>query len=169
MPNIGSKTIETNTYRFKDSHSSLFFYIRVAKQLGTKLLNNETVRFIIAGSANTLFCYVIFTISLFCGLERTWAMSVATLATILVSFLVMGYYVFECGLTLRRFVMFFAMQGMGYVLNISLLTLISKSGVSDYLSGLISLLATAFVTFFMSKYVVFFKPITKQKVDKENG
>lgn len=128
-----------------------------------KVLKKETIRFLIAGSFNTFFCYTIFIVLIFIGLESTLAMTIATLATICLGFFIMGRFVFACDLTLKRSLVFLAMQGGGYVININLLRLVSSTGVSDYLSGIISLLTTAVFTFFVSKHWVFIKPVARPK------
>lgn len=125
------------------------------KNITKKVLEKETSRFIVVGSFNTLFCYIIFTISLFVGLEKTLAMTIATLTTIGLSFSLMGRYVFVSVLTLKRSLVFLAMQIVGYVININILRLVSWVGASDYLGGIISLLITAVFTYLVTKHIVF--------------
>lgn len=127
------------------------------------ILGKEAIRFIIAGSFNTFFCYAIFIISIFIGLESTLSMTIATLATICVGFFIMGRFVFACDLTLKRSLVFIAMQGVGYVININMLRLLTSTGASDYLCGIISLLITAVFTFFVSKHLVFIKSVPSTK------
>lgn len=124
------------------------------------MLNNEKMRYIVAGIFNTVFCYAIFTIVLLFGAGRTVSMSIATVATVAMSFLVMGRYVFACELTMQRLVAYVFMHGLGYVFNITILNWVSHGGVSDQVSGVVSLAATALLTFFVSKYVVFFRRAT---------
>lgn len=126
------------------------------------MVKAEAVRFIIAGTFNTLFCYLIFSTALFVGLERTLAMTIATLITIPVSLFIMSRHVFACDLSIKRSVSFFIMQGVGYFFNISILLLVSWAGISDYFSGIISLSITAFLTFLISKYLIFYKSITRK-------
>lgn len=98
------------------------------------------------------------------GFESWLAMTIATAITICVGFLVMAGFVFGCAPTLRRSMAFVVMQGIGYLININILHLILRTGLSDYFSGIMSLLVTAIFTFLISKYIVFFKrqpPLTQ--------
>lgn len=121
------------------------------------IIKKEALRFFIAGSINTIFCYILYIISLYSGFQRTSAMSFATLSTVFLSFIVMGRYVFASDLTKKRLAAFLLMHGIGYVFNIGILMLTSLSEFPDYLSGIISLSCTAIFTFFISKYIVFMK------------
>ncbi|MDP1665888.1 MAG: GtrA family protein [Methylobacter sp.] len=127
------------------------------KNLSKKLLKRESIRFIVAGSFNTLCCYLIFIMGLLAGLAPWLAMTIATAITICVGFVVMARFVFGCTLTLRRSMAFVVMQGIGYLININILSMISRTGLSDYFAGIMSLLVTAVFTFLISKYIVFFK------------
>jgi putative flippase GtrA len=131
--------------------------------LRKKVLNKETSRFILAGSINTLFCYVIFSTLLLIGLGNTLAMTIATLVTIFLSYFLMGRYVFVSELTVKRSLIFLVMQGGGYAININTLRFVVWVGLSEYLAGVISLLTAAVFTYFMAKHVVFLKPVAHDK------
>jgi putative flippase GtrA len=124
-----------------------------------KLSTIEALRFVIGGTFNTIFCYLIFTALLVFDFEPALAMTIATLITIPISFYVMGRLVFSIELSIKRSILFLVMQSAGYIINISILLLVSRAGASDYISGVISLGTTAFVMFFISKFWVFHKPI----------
>ena len=125
------------------------------KILRGELLQKKSVRFIVAGSFNTLFCYIIFCVALYAGLSSILAMTSATLLTIFVGFFVMSHFVFSRKPTLRRLLKFFGMQILGYIININVLELILIAGISGYIGGSISLGFTAIFTYFISKYIVF--------------
>ena len=137
------------------SYPPLFFMLILIKILRVKLLQREALSFIVAGSFNTLFCYTIFSVAFYAGLNSILAMTVAALLTIFVGFFVMSYFVFASQPTLRRSLKFFVMQILGYVINISILELILIAGISGYIGGSISLSTTAIFTYFISKYIVF--------------
>jgi hypothetical protein len=137
--------------------------MNITSYVSEKLLTRETQRFIIAGSFNTLFCYVVFSILLFIGLGNIISMTIATLATIALSFFLMGRYVFGCDLTLKRSLVFFAMQSAAYIINIHILKLITWIGFSAYFGGIISLFLTAIFTYLVTKYLVFSKPVSNIK------
>lgn len=120
-----------------------------------KFLPAEAARFIVAGSFNTLFCYIVFILSLCAGLGGAQAMTIATLLTIFVSYFVMSRFVFVRDFTFGRYLRFFVMQGIGYVINIGMLQILMLAGISEYLGGIVSLLFAAIFTFFASKYLVF--------------
>jgi putative flippase GtrA len=125
--------------------------------LCVKLFRNQSIRFLAAGTFNTLFCYLIFTLSLMIGLESRLAMTIATIFTMCLGFFVMARFVFRVTPTLGRSKAFIVMQGIGYLININVLSLASLTEISDYLAGFMSLLITAVFTFCISKNVVFFK------------
>ncbi len=121
----------------------------------TDLINSEALRFIIAGTFNTALCYAAFVLLLLIDIASTPAMSIAAVTTALIGYFIMSRFVFRCDLSISRSIRFFAMQGVGYAINICLLNLILLAGISAYLGGIISLIITATVTFFASKYIVF--------------
>jgi putative flippase GtrA len=125
--------------------------------LSVKLFSNQSIRFLAAGTFNTLYCYLIFILSMMLGLESSLAMTIATICSMCVGFFLMARFVFRVTPTLGRSKAFIVMQGIGYLININILSLASLTGISDYLAGFISLLITAVFTFFISKNVVFFK------------
>ena len=133
--------------------------MKAIKFLRNQLINSEVNRFIVAGAFNTIFCYLVFTLAMFVNIERIFAMTIAYLVTIPVSFFLMGRHVFSRELSIKRAVSFFAMQVVGYGSNIGILQLMSWTGISDYLSGIISLATTAFLTFLISKNWVFHSPM----------
>jgi len=120
-----------------------------------KLLQTEVIRFVIAGSFNTLFCYAIFVLSLLADLTNTMAMTIATLVTIFVSFFVMSRFVFVRDVAAKHYLRFFVMQSFGYLINIGILQLVLLIGISGYIGGIVSLSVAATFTFFVSKYLVF--------------
>lgn len=125
--------------------------------LGSHFLDNEALRFVIAGSFNTIFCYIVFVCLLLTGLSSTLAMSVAAIVTTLIGFFIMSRFVFRCDLNIQRSLRFFTMQAVGYITNISILNLILLTGITAYQGGIASLAITATLTFFTSKYIVFHK------------
>lgn len=134
---------------------------RIIRYLFNRYLTNinaiELLRFFSIGLINTIFCYCIYTGLVAFGFETVFAMTIATIFTVIISFYMMGRYVFGADLTTRRAVYFFMMQFVGYIVNIKTLNIAELTGYSENLSGLISLAISAFVTFFISKFCVFKK------------
>jgi putative flippase GtrA len=109
----------------------------------SKLLRNKIIRFFLVSGINTAFGYGLFSFLVFIGLHYAIAGLIGTILGILFNFKTTGLLVFgsnKNGLIIK----FIGVYGINYVISMSLLTLLERSGLDSFLS--LSLLQVADVS-----------------------
>jgi putative flippase GtrA len=109
----------------------------------SKVLKNKIIRFFLVSGLNTAFGYGLFALLIFIGLHYTIAGLIGTILGILFNFKTTGLLVFESNKN-RLILKFIGVYGINYVISMSLLTLLERSGVDAFLS--LSLLQVAGVS-----------------------
>jgi hypothetical protein len=84
-----------------------------------------------------------------------FSMTIATVITVSLSYVVIGKLVFGARLTRANGLSFLLMQSFGYTMNIAILYILGISGIQGYMSGVISLGVVAMFTFIIGKFFVF--------------
>jgi putative flippase GtrA len=102
--------------------------------LTKNIFGNKIVRFFLVSGLNTAFGYGLFAFLVYFGLHYIIAGFVATILGILFNFKTIGLLVFgnkKNGLILK----FIGVYGINYVISMSLLTLLERSGIDILLSS----------------------------------
>ncbi|PUA39894.1 polysaccharide biosynthesis protein GtrA [Paenibacillus elgii] len=119
-----------------------------------KLYNNELIRFLFVGGLNTAFGYSIFALFIFVGLHYTLASLFSTILGILFNFKSTGILVFNSKKNSLIY-KFIAVYGIVYLINVSLLKILSLFITNVYFSGAIILLPLAVLSYILNKKFVF--------------
>lgn len=112
------------------------------------------MRFLLIGVVNTVFGYSVFVFSLWLGMHYALAAAVATVLGVLFNFKSTGTLVFRSrqnGLLPR----FIAVYGIIYVLNVVALGILLRYGVPEWMGGLLLLLPSAVLSYFLNSRYVF--------------
>ncbi|MBC7621518.1 MAG: GtrA family protein [Candidatus Saccharibacteria bacterium] len=116
------------------------------------------MRFLIAGGANTLFGFVIYSISILAGLLVWEALLVGVLAGLGFNFVTTGGYVFR-DLTGRRFLRFTGAYVLIYLVNLGLVVLLSEWMDSAILIQAIITIPMALGSYLLMSKFVFREPL----------
>ncbi|WP_010494530.1 GtrA family protein [Paenibacillus elgii] len=119
-----------------------------------KLYNNELIRFLFVGGLNTAFGYSIFALFIFVGLHYSLASLFSTIIGILFNFKSTGILVFNSKKNSLIY-KFIAVYGIVYLINVSLLKILSLFITNVYFSGAIILLPLAVLSYILNKKFVF--------------
>lgn len=114
----------------------------------------QLIRFGLVGGLNTGFSYGVYALGLFVGLSFYLASLLALILGIMVSFFTQGRLVFQAQLE-GRFVRFVAIWAVLYLVNIALIWVLAKTGMSYYLAGLVAFVPIVALSFLLQKFVVF--------------
>lgn len=114
----------------------------------------QLARFVVVGSVNTLFSYLVYSLFLFLGLPYQLANFLSLVVGILFSFKTQGRFVFG-NRSNRLFGRFVASWLLVYVGSISLIGVMVRHGIDAYLAGFLALPFTTALSFVVQKYVVF--------------
>ncbi|WP_081890143.1 GtrA family protein [Paenibacillus tyrfis] len=120
----------------------------------TKIFHNKFVKFLFVGGLNTLFGYSLFALFIFAGVHYTFASLFSTILGILFNFKTTGTLVFNNKKN-SLFVKFIIVYGVIYLVNVSLLKLLSLYIANVYISGAIILLPLAILSYVLNKKFVF--------------
>lgn len=121
-------------------------------------LGSSFVRFLIVGTFNTIAYYLIYALLIFFNFSYVFAVSVATIIAMFVSFKTFGKYVFKNNN--KRLIIKFSMLTLAnYLLTIVLIGTLKTQGLDEYLSGVISVAIVAISSFVVNKYFIFAKLI----------
>jgi putative flippase GtrA len=118
------------------------------------MYNSQLFKFIVTGSINTLFYYLVYSIFIF--LEFSYHLSVlfATLIGVLFSFKTFGKFVFnnEDKSLIYRFISIYIVL---YILNISFIFIFDNYLNNYYISGFFATILCAIFSFILNKKFVF--------------
>ena len=112
------------------------------------------MRFLIAGGINTLFGFLVYSISILCGLRIWQALLTGTLAGMVFNFVTTGGYVFR-DLSAQRFLRFSAAYLLIYLVNLGLAELLSRWMDSPILIQGIITIPMALGAYLLMSQVVF--------------
>jgi putative flippase GtrA len=114
----------------------------------------QFLRFLVVGAVNTAFGYGVFAGFILLHLHYTVAALLATICGVLFNFKTTGVLVFE-NKNNRLIFRFFGVYAITYLLTIGLLKVFNFYNVSNLIGGAIIALPIAFISFSLSKKLVF--------------
>lgn len=117
-------------------------------------LDHQLIRFILAGSINTVFGYTVFASLIKLGLHYTLAIFLGTCLGILFNFHTFGHFVFH-QLHYKRIPKSVISYGIIYVLNVSTVKSLLLCHFNIYVAGAISTVLMAFFSYLFNKRWVF--------------
>lgn len=118
------------------------------------LIDNTFIRFLIVGSINTLFGYLIFVLFIYLNVHYTMAALLSTILGILFNFKTTGRLVFGNKDNMLIF-KFFGVYTITYLINIAALRVFKLYKFDMYLAGFLLLPPTAVIAFTLNKKFVF--------------
>lgn len=118
------------------------------------MLATQLVRFLAVGVVNTLFGYSIYALLIHLGLGYTYSLLFATILGVLFNFQTIGRLVFQSR-DKRLIGKFFAVYGITFCLNLLLIKMMIKFGLSAYLAGALALIPATILSFLLNKFFVF--------------
>ena len=118
------------------------------------ILQKQIIRFILMGIINTIFGYLLFSVLIYLKFDPSTAIISSTILGMIFNFNSFGRYVFN-KTDKNLIVKFISSYFLLMIFNISLQKSLHFCIPSDYLSGLISIILTAGLSFIMNKYYVF--------------
>jgi putative flippase GtrA len=111
-------------------------------------------RFLVVGGINTLFGYIVYAGFILLNLHYSLAALFSTILGIIFNFFTTGRIVFKDRRS-NLIVRFFGVYAVYYVLNVSLLKLLTAQGLNSLVSGAITALPLAVLSYFLSRTFVF--------------
>lgn len=120
------------------------------------LLNKQYIRFLIVGGINTIFGYCMFALFIYLNFHYAVAAFLSTTLGILFNFKTTGVIVFKNNDN-KLIINFFLVYGILYIINVGWLKIFNMFAFSNYIAGLILLLPSAVIGFFLNKIFVFKK------------
>lgn len=118
------------------------------------LLKNQAIRFILIGIINTLFGYSLFSLFIFLHFSSTMAIFLATLLSIVLNFNTLGHFVFN-NTDKKLLIKFISSYLFLMLFNMTLEKTLHFIISSNYLSGLLSIIITAGLSYTINKNLVF--------------
>lgn len=106
------------------------------------------------GALNTAFGYGCFSLLIFSGLHRSLVLFLTTVLGVLFNFKTTGRLVFRSNDN-SRIIRFVAVYGVVYLINLAVLEVLIRIGLSVYLAGALLLLPSAVITFLLQRAFVF--------------
>lgn len=120
-----------------------------------KHICNKFFRFVFVGGLNTVFGLTVYCLMIWIGLSYIWATLISQILGVLFNFITTGTLVFENN-DKRLIFKFIFSYVVTYFLNIGInKTLQIVFEVNEYISGLVAIIISAIVSFFILKLFVF--------------
>ena len=116
--------------------------------------NQQLFMYLIVGVFNTLFGYFVYACLIWIGLTYLFAVILSTCCGVFFNFNTFGRLVFKQSSTsiFMRFVLIYAILCL---INIGMIAFFNTIFNSQYYSGLVAILVTASLSFFLNKKIVF--------------
>jgi len=114
----------------------------------------QAILFLFVGGVNTVFGYSCFALFIYLGLHYALAAGISTCLGILFNFNTTGRIVFKNSKHSRIF-RFVGVYAFLYCVNVMALKLLQQFSSNYYLTGLMTIIPLAALSFLLSKYVVF--------------
>jgi putative flippase GtrA len=118
------------------------------------LPNARFLRFLIVGGINTAVNYGIYALLLFAGLGHLAAITLSFAVGLAISFRAHARFVFQGG-GYSAFALYVGSWLLLYALNVTILDLLVRRGVDEYLAGAILVPPFAILAYFVLRHVVF--------------
>lgn len=119
-------------------------------------IHKEAVAFILIGVINTVVGYLLYAFFLFCNLNYSIAFFLATCLGVLFNFQTTGKIVFNNS-NKKLLLKFIVVYLFLYIFNIVLIKFTYLFLKNYYWAGMVALIPSAVLSFFLNKYVVFRK------------
>lgn len=119
-----------------------------------RLLNIQLLRFLVVGCMNTGFSYSIYAFLLYVGVDYRLASLGSFLLGILFSFRTQGALVFR-NAERSRFTRYLSVWLSLYLVNIGLIAMIMRFGVTSYWAGALALLPVVAASYALQRFYVF--------------
>lgn len=119
-----------------------------------RLWSVRFLRFLVVGGVNTLFGYLVYAGFILLNLHYSLAALFSTIIGVIFNFFTTGRIVFN-NRSANVLLRFFGVYAVYYVLNVSLLKLLTTHGLSSLVSGAITALPLATLSYFLNKTFVF--------------
>jgi len=119
-----------------------------------KLINNQFIKFCIVGVINTLFSYTMFALFITLRINYSISLLLATVCGILFNYRSTGKYVFNHrgnSLLFKFFILYLAL----YIINLINLKILNYFIQNFYISGVISVIFSAIISFFCNRKFIF--------------
>jgi putative flippase GtrA len=125
-------------------------------------IRKEWQRFLLVGFLTTLFGYAMFSFFIFLKIHYTLSVLLATIVGVLFNFKTFGKWVFynSDNRLLLKFILVYIVV---YVMNIAVIKILLLMKWNIYLSGGVSIVIAALVSYFLNKKFVF-QSVKKQEV-----
>lgn len=117
-------------------------------------MNSQFIKFIAVGILNTLFGYGVFAALVSLHLHYAMALFLATVIGVLFNFKTIGKLVFN-NTDYWLFGKFLLVYGVIYIINLSLVKFLLLFSLNIYISGAITMLITALISYYLNKTWVF--------------
>lgn len=118
------------------------------------LFRRQFVRFLLVGALNTLFSYMVYAALLYLTLPFVIANFGALVLGVLFSFRTQGHLVFR-NTDNRLIVRFALVWAVVFLINITLIWMLSKLGLSYYLSGALAMAPVVVLSYLLQRFLVF--------------
>jgi putative flippase GtrA len=128
--------------------------IASADELRSLFMRHQFFRYVLVGIGNTAFSYGVYAAFLLVGFEYRGANLLALLIGIAFSFTTHGNLVFR-NATPRTLLKFVLAWTLIYIFNISVIAMLMRAPMSDYLAGAIATIPVTLVSYFILKFAVF--------------
>jgi putative flippase GtrA len=112
------------------------------------------LRFLVVGGVNTLFGYIIYAAFILLNVHYSLAALFSTILGVIFNFFTTGRIVFN-NRSSNVILRFFGVYAVYYVLNVSLLKLLTTHGLNSLVSGAITALPLATISYFLNRTFVF--------------
>jgi len=120
------------------------------------MLNNQVMRFLIAGVINTIVYYILYSLFLFLEFDYKISVALATILGVLFSFKSFGKYVFY-NEDKRLIYKFIGVYIMLFCLNLLLIKLFHMFIENYYIAGFLAIFPCAIASFYLNREFVFKK------------
>jgi len=112
------------------------------------------IKFILVGSLNTFFYYLVYALLIYIQLNYPLAVFIATLITMFVSFKSFSQLVFH-NKNNKLIYKFIVVTIFNFVLNTSAIYIFKDFGYNSYIAGLFAAFVVVVNSFFLNKFFVF--------------
>lgn len=126
------------------------------------------LRYLVVGGANTAFAYLVYALGLVLGLPVPIASLISLLVSIVISFVSHGSLVFG-HLSLPAFVRYVLNWSLMYLIYVGVVLGFMKFDVNPYLGGLVGMVVTTSLSFFLLGRVVFRTPVPSDATGAPGG
>lgn len=130
-------------------------YLREGIDIFHKYIRNKFIRFIFVGGLNTAFGLSVYCLLIWIGLSYIWATLISQVLGVLFNFITTGSLVFENS-DRRLIYKFIFSYIITYFINIGINRALQITfGVNEYISGIVAIILSAIVSFFILKQFVY--------------